>query len=309
MGSLVKTSTQWCLSISIVAATAWLPSCAIPGAATDTAPSAMKLNAPPEGSLPVAFVLGKDAEVLDFTGPLEVFAGAWTADWRPLFRPYYVAASMEPVTVGGGMRVVPDYTFANAPAPKVVVIPAMSDDVPASMLDWIRRMAPGTDVTMSVCNGAFVLARTGLLDGRRATAHHGGYFRFAGTFPKVKLERGARFVEDGNLASAGGISSGIDLALRVVERYLGRERTEELVEGLEYQGTGWRDAGSNEAFARFLWERRGRPVCPLCQMDGDPRFQSELRGRTYSFCCASEKAFFDAHPEIVDRFLAEDAAR
>lgn len=309
MRSIVETSTQCFLSISFVVATAWLPSCATPDTAPNTAPSTMKLSVPPEGSLPVAFVLGKDAEVLDFTGPLEVFAGAWTADSRPLFRPYYVADSLEPVTVGGGMRVMPDYTFANAPAPKVVVIPAMSDDVPESMLDWIRRMAPGTDVTMSVCNGAFILARTGLLDGRSATAHHGGYFRFAATFPKVKLERGARFVEDGNLASAGGISSGIDLALRVVERYVGRESTEELVESMEYQGTGWRDAGSNDAFARFTWERLGRPVCPLCQMDGDPQFQSELRGRTFTFCSAEEKAFFDAHPEVVGRFLAEDAAR
>lgn len=309
MRSIFKSSTQCFLSISFLAATAWLPSCATPATAPNRAPSAMKLSVPPKGSLPVAFVLGKDAEVLDFTGPLEVFAGAWTADWRPLFRPYYVAATLEPVTVGGGMRVVPDYTFENAPAPKVVVIPAMSEDVPASMLDWIRRVAPGTDVTMSVCNGAFVLARTGLLDGRRAMAHHGGYFRFAGTFPKVKLERGARFVEDGNLASAGGISSGIDLALRIVERYLGRERTEELVEGMEYQGTGWRDAGSNADFARFTEERRGRPVCPLCQMDGDPQFHSELRGRTYLFCSGGEKAFFDAHTEVVDRFLAEDAAR
>lgn len=309
MRPIIRTSTECLLSVSFVAATAWLSSCAIPGASPNTAPSPMKLSVPQEGSLPVAFVLGEDAEVLDFTGPLEVFAGAWTTDSRPLFQPYYVAASLEPVTVGGGMRVVPDYTFANAPAPKVIVIPAMSDDVPAAMLDWIRRMGPGTDVTMSVCNGAFVLARTGLLDGRRATAHHGSYFRFAGTFPNVKLERGARFVEDGNLACAGGVSSGIDLALRVVERYLGRERTEELVDGLEYLGTGWRDASSNEAFARFTWERRGRLECPLCQMEGDPQFQSELRGRTYWFCSADEKAFFDAHPEVMERFLAEDAAR
>ncbi|MBL8755276.1 MAG: DJ-1/PfpI family protein [Planctomycetes bacterium] len=298
-------SARSSLFLMIVAAAA----CATHGSAPNPVDAPFPLMVPKEGSLPVAFVLGEDAEVLDFTGPLEVFAGAVTADGRPLFRPYFVAATLEPVVVGGGMRIVPDYTFANAPAPKAVVIPAMTDDVPEAMLEWIRRVAPGTDVTMSVCNGAFVLARTGLLDGRRATAHHGGYFRFAGAFPKVKLERGARFVEDGNLASAGGISSGIDLAIRVVERYLGRESAEELVEAMEYQGNGWRDAGSNGAFARFARERDGHPICPLCQMEGDPRFQTEFRGHVYLFCSAGEKTFFDTHLEVVDRFLAEDAAR
>ena len=164
------------------------------------------LPRPVDGGLPVAFVLGEDAEVMDFTGPLEVFASAWTPEGKPLFRPYFVASHSEPVKVGGGMQVVPDYTFATAPRPKIIVIPAMRSDTP-DMIDWIKQHAGNTDVTMSVCNGAFVLAKTGLLDGKPATAHHGSYFRFAGTYPNVQLKRGARFVETGNLASSGGISS------------------------------------------------------------------------------------------------------
>ena len=260
---------------------------------------------PREGKIPVAFVLGEDAEVLDFCGPLEVFAMAWTTDGGPMFKPYFVAATLTPVVVGGGMRVVPDYTFETAPAPKVVVIPAMGEP-PARMIDWIRRVSGATDVTMSVCNGSFVLAKTGLLDGKPATSHHGGYFRFAAQFPKVLLQRGARYVETGNLASSGGISSGIDLALRVVERYAGREETDAIVEGMEYQGTGWRRPMANEAFAMLPKSDPLHPVCPLCQLPADTTLHSEFRGSTYYFCSKEEKNFFDQHPEVMDRFLAED---
>lgn len=271
-----------------------------------TAP-ASPLPVPAGGEIPVAFVLGEYSEVLDFCGPLEVFASAATEDGQALFKPYFVAANRAPVLVGGNMRVVPDYTFADAPAPKIIVIPAMADTTPA-MIAWIREVAGGTDVTMSVCNGAFVLARTGLLDGQPATAHHGGYFRFAGMFPRVKLQRGARFVESGNLASAGGISSGIDLALRVVERYVGRDQVEAIVDGMEYQGTGWKDSRSNVAFAKLPVSTKERSICPLCQMDADTTIHSEFRGKTYYFCSTGEKEFFDRHPEVMDRFLAEDAA-
>lgn len=266
------------------------------------------LPRPVDGGLPVAFVLGEDAEVMDFTGPLEVFASAWTPEGKPLFRPYFVASHSEPVKVGGGMQVVPDYTFATAPRPKIIVIPAMRSDTP-DMIDWIKQHAGDTDVTMSVCNGAFVLAKTGLLDGKPATAHHGSYFRFAGTYPNVQLKRGARFVETGNLASSGGISSGIDLALRIVARYLGKSETQSIVDAMEYQGSGWLDADSNSAFARLPESNTDKPICPLCQMASSTEIHSEYLGRTYYFCSESEKQFFDAHPEVVDRFLAEDSTR
>jgi putative intracellular protease/amidase/YHS domain-containing protein len=267
------------------------------------------LPLPPEGNLPVAIVLGKDAEVLDFCGPLEVFASTFTKDGKPLFAPYMVAASMDPVTVGGGMKVVPDYTFQTAPAPKVIVIPAMNTQgAPPGMYEWIRAASKSTDVTMSVCNGAFVLARTGLLSGRRATAHHGGYYRFAGMFPDVHLKRGVRFVEDGNLATAGGVSSGIDLALRVVERYAGREIAARVADAIEYQGKGWLDPDSNGAYATFPALDERRPTCPLCLMEVDTSIKVDYKGKTYYFCAQGEKEFFEKHTDVLDRFLAEDAA-
>ncbi len=267
------------------------------------------LAVPAGGKIPVAIVIGKNAEVLDFTGPLEVFAQAYTQDGKPLFAPYMVAAALEPVTVGGGMKVVPDHTFKTAPAPKVIVIPAM--DMAAAtteMIEWIREASKSTDVTMSVCNGAFVLAKTGLLSGKQATAHHGGYIRFAAMYPDVRLKRGARFVEDGNVATAGGVSSGIDLALRVVERYVGREIATQVAGGIEYQGKGWLNPDSNEAYATMPVLDDNRPLCPLCLMLGDRSIKSGYKGKIYYFCSEDEKAFFDKHLDVFERFLAEDAA-
>jgi putative intracellular protease/amidase/YHS domain-containing protein len=267
------------------------------------------LAVPERGMLPAAFVLGKDAEVLDFCGPLEVFADAITKNGKQLFAPYLLAATKDPVTVGGGMKVVPDYDFKTAPQPKVIVIPAMNmTGAPQEMYDWIRAASKETDVTMSVCNGAFVLAKTGLLNGKSATAHHGGYFSFAAAYPEVRLKRGARFVEEGNLASSGGISSGIDLALRVVERYVGRDLTEQLIDGMEYQGKGWLNPDSNESFARMPELLGEPPICPVCLMGADRTISSSYKGKTYYFCSDNHKEMFQKHSDVFERFLAEDTA-
>jgi transcriptional regulator GlxA family with amidase domain/YHS domain-containing protein len=259
--------------------------------------------------LPAAFVLGKNAEVLDFCGPLEVFAGATTKDGMRLFAPYTIAATKAPVTVRGNMTVLPDHDFKTAPQPKVIVIPAMDDGgAPQEMYDWIRSASKDADVTMSVCTGAFVLAKTGLLNGRSATTHHSGYFMLAATYPQVHLVRGARFVEQGNLATAGGVSSGIDLAIRVVERYVGREPTDELIDMIEYQSRGWQNPGSNETFARMPELTGQKSICAVCFMGVDRSISAKYKSKTYYFCMEDHKSLFEKHTDIFDRFLAEDAA-
>jgi len=309
---LLKRSAMASLALGLPASLASSVSAAQQAAATETQSPAVDrpstLPAPTSGGLPAAFVLGPGSVVLDFCGPLEVFSDAYTKDGKPLFAPYMVAASKDPVVVGGGMKVVPDYTFKTAPQPKIIVIPAM-DRMTASldMYEWIRNASKATDVTMSVCNGAFVLAKTGLLSGKSATCHHGGYFRFAAEFPDVHLKRGARFVEEDNLASAGGISSGIDLALRVVERYLGKQGALDVADGMEYQGKGWLDPNSNNAYAKLVPSNDEHPICPVCQMDADKTIRSSYKGKTYYFCSTSERDIFDKHPEIIDRFLADDS--
>jgi len=153
------------------------------------------------------------------------------------FRLYTVAEKMATLRISGGMKVQPDYTFANAPAPKVIVIPAQNGSSDA-MLQWIRTASQHADVTMSVCTGSFILAKAGLLSDQAATTHHDAYRQFAMGFPDIQVKRGARFVEAGNVATSGGLSSGIDLGLHGVERYFGHQAAAATAYNMEYQGQG-----------------------------------------------------------------------
>lgn len=261
------------------------------------------LTPPAHGAIPVAFVVSRGTVMIDLAGPWEVFnsvmitaRGASMDDQMP-FQTYTVAESTQPVTLGGA-RIIPQYTFAEAPSPKIIVIPAQDGQTEA-MLNWIRNASKTTDVTMSVCTGAFVLASTGLLAGRPATTHHGAYKTLANQFPDIQVKRGARFVETGNLATAGGMTSGIDLALRVVERYFGRNVAADTANMLEYQGTGWTDPASNAIYLQAAVSTDKHPLCPVCDMEVDPKttLKSVYKGKTYLFCSEEHKAQFDAAPE------------
>jgi transcriptional regulator GlxA family with amidase domain len=271
---------------------------------SDTSKGATKANPlkpPAQGSIPVAFLISEGAVMIDFVGPWEVFQDT-TIPGRtdPPFRLYTVSESTAPIHASGGMQIIPDYTLANAPAPKVIVIPAQSKPS-AAVLDWIRKSTKNTDVTMSVCTGAFILAKTGLLSGKDATTFHGAFDRFAMQFPDVHLKRGARFVDDGHLATAGGLSSGIDLALHVVERYYGHEVAKETAYTLEYQGQGWMNPDSNQVYATAPVSTAEHPRCPVCGMDVDPKTapKSVYKDKTYYFCSDADKATFDAAPDKV----------
>jgi YHS domain-containing protein/putative intracellular protease/amidase len=256
------------------------------------------LKPPDKEQIPVAFLISDGAVIIDFCGPWEVFQDVWVPGRQDHpFRLYTVSETTAPIHASGGMKIVPDYTLANAPAPKVIVIPAQSDPS-AAVLEWIRKNSKSTDVTMSVCTGAFVLAKTGLLSGKSATTFHAAFNSFGMAFPDIHLKRGARFVEDGNLATAGGLSSGIDLALRVVERYFGRDVAQKTAYNMEYQGQGWMNADSNQAYASTPVSTAEHPLCPVCGMDVDPKTapKSVFNGTTYYFCSDDDKKTFDAAP-------------
>jgi transcriptional regulator GlxA family with amidase domain len=231
----------------IIAAAAVLPdsiSCAVDS--VDTLASiviADRLTPPAKGKIPVAFAISEGVTVIDFAGPWEVFQdvhvperGKDMEDQMP-FELFTVSEKIEPITGSGGLKLVPDYTFETAPSAKIVVVPAQkgSDALHA----WLRKVTETTDLTMSVCTGAFQLGKAGLLSGKYATTHHDFLDRFAKTFPDVKVKRGLRFVEGDKISTAGGLSSGIDLALRVVDRYFGRNVAQTTATYMEYQGKGW----------------------------------------------------------------------
>jgi transcriptional regulator GlxA family with amidase domain/YHS domain-containing protein len=282
---------------SALGLTAALP--AVARAAAPAPAAAPPLRPPAAGSIAVAVLLSRNAEVIDFAGPWEVFdnVGVPGRDKEAAFQLYTVAATTEPITATGGMVIVPNHTFATAPPPRVIVIPAQSRP-DAATLEWVRAASQTADLTMSVCTGAFLLAATGLLDGGAATTHHGFFRQFAMQFPDIELKRGARYVEWGKFASAGGLSSGIDLALRVVERYFGRAVAANVANGMEYQGLGWLDPQSNRAYAQRPVSTDSHPLCPVCDMgvDKGTALSSVYRKRTFYFCMEAHKKAFDARP-------------
>jgi transcriptional regulator GlxA family with amidase domain len=204
------------------------------------------LAAPRSGKIRVAFVLSEDATMIDFAGPWEVFSdvhvvgrGSSMDEVMP-FELYTVSDRRDPIHVSGGMTVVPDYTFADAPVPRVVIVPAQTSRTP-QLLSWLQAQRRTADVVASVCTGAFILGRAGLLDGKEATTHHEFYGAFLKENPRVKVVRGRRFVQtDSVVATAGGLSSGIDLALHVVERYFGTDVAHQTAQYMEYDSNAWR---------------------------------------------------------------------
>lgn len=195
------------------------------------------LKPPATGQINVAFVITEGANVIDFTGPWEVFQDtAVPGTESPAFRLYTVSDSRKPLHLTGGLTVVPDYAFDDAPPPALVVVGAQGASKGRSA--WLRKVAadPATDALLSVCTGAFRLAEAGLLDGLRATTHHDFFDEFERRFPKVTLDRRARYLRSApHVFSAGGLTSGVDLALHVVALYYGKDAARATARYMEYR--------------------------------------------------------------------------
>jgi transcriptional regulator GlxA family with amidase domain len=222
-------------TLSAVAAGVGIPLAAVELTNATDAPARLPkrpLRVPPGGTIRTAVAIGPGVNVIDTSGPWEVFQDA-AVNLGASFELYTVAQDLNVVSASGGLQIKPSYTYDGAPQPHVVVIPAHGST--DETVQWIRRVSAHADLVMSVCTGAFILAQTGLLNGKTATTHHQSYDSFASSFPKVRLVRGQRFVEHDHVASAGGLTSGIDLALRVVERYLGRKAADATALYMEYR--------------------------------------------------------------------------
>jgi len=220
---------------TLLAATAIVP--AVAGAPV--------LKAPAQGHIQVAFVLTEGATMIDFAGPWEVFGdvhvperGATMEEQMP-FELFTVGTAKKPTRISSGFTMIPDYSFADAPMPDVVVVGAQQGAPELSA--WLKRVRAENRVVMSVCTGAFKLAQAGLFDGKRATTHHDFFDRFAERFPKVEMVRSRRWVQADPLTfSAGGLTSGIDLALHVVALYFGDEVAQRTATYMEYESQSWR---------------------------------------------------------------------
>jgi len=175
-------------------------------------------------------VVFADVEVLDFCGPFEVFAvtrlnEAKRREEPSPFNVFLVAETKSPVVTAGGMKVLPDYDLDDCPPLDILVVPGgwgtrkeMGNE---RLIGWIAKRAKQVEILASVCTGALLLGKAGLLDGRRATTHWRSLDWMEELFPTTRVERRLHFVEEGNLFTSAGISAGIDMTLKIVARTFG----------------------------------------------------------------------------------------
>jgi transcriptional regulator GlxA family with amidase domain len=192
----------------------------------------------------VAILIFPEVEVLDFAGPFEVFAVTDEISGGQLFHTYTVAESPGSVRARNGLKIVPDFTLESAPAPQVLIIPGGAGTRPLlqkpALLEWIRQRHRGTEHTVSVCTGALVLAKAGLLANRRATTHCGNFAELAALAPNTDISETVRFTDNGQILTSAGISAGIDVSLHVIAQLHGKATAEKTARYMEYH---WRNDG------------------------------------------------------------------
>ena len=186
----------------------------------------------------VAILLFDDVEVLDFAGPFEVFGITGKRDGSGLFEVSTVAADRRPIQARNGLSINPTYGFDECPPCQLLVIPGgfgtRREKNNAAMLDFIRRQAATADRVLSVCTGALLLAKAGLLDGLSATTHHGALAELREDAPSAIVLDQARVVDNGKIILSAGISAGIDAALYTVAELHGLEQAVETATYMEY---------------------------------------------------------------------------
>ncbi|HVZ00242.1 MAG TPA: DJ-1/PfpI family protein [Dongiaceae bacterium] len=191
-------------------------------------------------SLDVAILIFPEVEVLDFAGPFEVFSVAGRIlkrDGCAPFRVSTVAAERRPVVARHGLPVTPNACFADRPAADILIVPGGIVTQPledARTLDWIRAAAREASLVASVCTGAFILARLGLLAGRACTTHWEDIPDLRRAHPDLDVREDVPFVDEGAVVTSAGISAGIGMSLHLVARILGAEAAQRTARQMQY---------------------------------------------------------------------------
>jgi transcriptional regulator GlxA family with amidase domain len=186
----------------------------------------------------VAILIFDEVEVLDFCGPFEVFSVTGVMEPPQPFQVYTVAEALNPVSARNGLSVNPRYSFSDCPAPDILLIPGglgtRREMHNLALTAWIRSQAEKAERVLSVCTGALLLAKSGLLDGLEATTHHGAIDLLREVAPQTRVSPGKRFIDNGKIIVAAGISAGIDMSLYVVARLLGETEALKTAGYMEY---------------------------------------------------------------------------
>ena len=196
----------------------------------------------------VTMLLYEGVDEMDFCGPLEVLASCRKVvdgkrTDKPAFLVETIAARIGSIRCAHGVQVLPDKSVTQALEADIVLVPggpgARQDSAVSSLLlEYLAKATATAELIASVCTGAFIVARTGIADGRRMATHHAASEELARQYPRIHVVTGQRVVTDGNdLISSAGISAGIDLALALVERYEGREAARMTARRMEWPGS------------------------------------------------------------------------
>lgn len=231
------------------------------------------------GRRDVAILLFEGVQIIDYTGPYETFGHAWKSQ-GPAFRIYTVAEKAGPITTNMGMSVNPRYTFADAPKPDILILPG--GGVPPhlenpAVMAWVKESAKDAEVVLSVCNGAFFLAKAGLLDGLEATTFAGLIEELRTAAPKARIVDDRRWVDNGKIVTTAGLSSGIDGSLHVIEKLLGRGYAQRAALGMEYNWQpelNWARAALPDRLVR-VDTPRDLPVEPLLTQGTADRWEKQ----------------------------------
>jgi len=186
----------------------------------------------------LAILLFDEVEVLDFCGPFEVFSAANRFAELPAFHVFTVAEKQGPVLTRGGLSVNPHYQLANCPKPDLLLVPGgqgtRQEMNNPTVIAWIKQAAVEAELLLSVCTGALLYAKAGLLDGLETTTHQGAIDLLRQTAPRTVVHADRRFVDNGRVVCSAGIAAGIDMSLHVVGRMRGEKVALETASYMEY---------------------------------------------------------------------------
>lgn len=194
-------------------------------------------------TISVGIFVFDEVEVLDFAGPYEVFTTASRVRRRsdastPIpFKVFTIAGNEQKVRTRPGLIVQADYTISNHPAIDLLIVPGgvvTAELATSTVSDWISNLSSRTKLIASVCTGAFLLAKAGLLDGKSATTHWEDIADMQTMFPSVTVVEGSRWIDEGAIVTSAGISAGIDMSLHLVERLVSRELSLRTARQMDY---------------------------------------------------------------------------
>lgn len=186
----------------------------------------------------VGILVFNDVEVLDFCGPFEVFAVAPAVNEQKLFQVYIISENNGLVIARNGLSINPHYTIHNCPMLDILVVPGgigtRQEMNNSNLTNWIKQCYPRLELLLSVCTGALLLAKAGLLEGLEATTHQGAIDLLRRTAPATMVHDNKRYIDNGKVITSAGISAGIDMSLYVVSRLLSKEKAVETARIMEY---------------------------------------------------------------------------